>query len=99
MKTAMKLDLVFNDCLKAVADGLLAAAVPAGAGNPADISPGCNFAKVWSYDSGLMSPYSGNADNAAGLFLNYSFQGRVLGTSGAVAVTINPPRAVLVTGE
>lgn len=99
LKTELSLDLMYSECLKSVADGLLAAAVPATAGNPVDLAPGCNFTKVRSYDSGVMSAYTGVADSAAATFINYNFQGMVLGTNGAVAFSLKPARAVLVTGE
>ena len=47
----------------------------------------------------LMSAYAGTPDSAAATFINYNFQGKVLGTNGAVAFAVNPARAVLVTGE
>ena len=99
LRTALKLDLIYNDCLKTVADGLLAAAVPTTAGTPVDLAPACNFTKVRSYDSGVMSAYTGSPDSAAATFIDYNFQDKVLGLNGAVAVNLNPARAVLVTGE
>lgn len=99
LKSEMNLDLRYNECLKTVADGLLAAVVPTTAGNPADLAPACGFTKVRSYDSGVMSAYTGTPGSAAATFINYNFQGKVLGTNGAVAFTVNPARAVLVTGE
>lgn len=99
LKTEMGLDLSHSECLKTVADGLLAAGVPTTAGNPADLAPACGFTKVRSYDSGVMSAYTGTPDSAAATFINYNFQGKVLGTNGAVAFAVNPARAVLVTGE
>ena len=99
LKTDASLDIMFNECLKTAADALLAAAVPATAGTPVDLAATCGFAKVRSYDSGVLSGYTGTAEKAAGTFINYRFQGKVLGTSGGVAVGVNPPRAVLLTGE
>lgn len=99
LKTALKLDLIYNECLKAVADGLLTAVVPTTAGTQIDLAPACNFTRVRSYDSGVLSAYSGSPDSAAGVFINYLFQGTVLGLNGAVSVSLNPARAVLVTGE
>lgn len=99
LRTELNVDLIYNDCLKTLADGLLAAAVPTTAGTPADLAPACNFTKVRSYDSGVLSPYTGPPDSAAGIFIGYIFRGRVLGLNGAVAVSLNPARAVLVTGE
>jgi len=99
LKTDASLDIMFSDCLKTAADALLAAAVPATAGTPVDLAATCGFTKVRLYDSGVLSGYTGTADKAAGTFINYRFQGKVLGTSGGVAVSVNPPRAVLLTGE
>ena len=46
-----------------------------------------------------MSAYTGAPDSAAATFVNYNFQDKVLGANGAVAFSLNPARAVLVTGE
>ena len=99
LRTALNVDLVYNDCLKTVADGLLAAAVPTTAGTQVDLAPACNFTKVRSYDSGVLSAYTGTPDRAAAAFISYIFQNGVMGVNGAVAVNLNPARAVLVTGE
>lgn len=99
LKNELNLDFSYSECLKTVADGLLAASVPTTAGNPADLAPACNFMKVRSYDTGVMSAYTGAPDSAAATFINYNFQNKVLGTNGAVAFSLNPARAVLVTGE
>ncbi|MCX6603766.1 MAG: CAP domain-containing protein [Acidobacteria bacterium] len=99
LKADASLDIMFNDCLKTAAEGLLAAAVPSTAGTPVDLPGACGFTKIRSYDSGVLSGYTGAEDKAAGTFINYRFQGKVLGTSGGVAVSVNPPRAVLLTGE
>ena len=99
LKSELNLNLIYSECLKSVADGLLAASVPTTAGTPVDLAPSCSFMKVRSYDTGVMSAYTGTPDSAAATFINYNFQGKILGTNGAVAFTVNPARAVLVTGE
>ena len=100
LKSEAKLNLIFNECLKGVAEGLLAAAVPDSAGTPTDGAAACGFSKVRMHDTGVMSAYTGAPATAAGVFINYVFGGKVLGTNGAVAVSVkNPARAVLVTGE
>ena len=63
------------------------------------MAPACGFTKVRSYDTGVMSAYTGAPDSAAATFVNYNFQDKVLGANGAVAFSLNPARAVLVTGE
>ena len=100
LNTTMQLNLMFNQCLLDMATGLLAAPPPAGAGQPADLPAGCTFAKVRSYDTGIGAAGSfPNADSAGAAVINLYFNGQVMGVSGAVVASLNPLRAILVTGE
>lgn len=99
LNTTMQLNLMFNQCLLDTANGLLAAPPPATAGQPSTLPASC-FTTMRSYDTGIGA--AGNfpsADAAGAALINLYFNGQVLGVNGAIAVSLNPLRAVLVTGE
>ena len=94
-----QLDLRFNECLRSTAAAILNTTAPQGA---TDIPAACTYTKLRAYDSGSDSGlmgYTGTADDAGGYLIGMFFKGKVLGVFGAVAVSTNPLRAVLVTGE
>ena len=100
LNTTMQLSLMFNQCLLDLATGLLSAPPPATAGQPADLAASCTFTKVRSYDTGIGAAGNfPNADAAGAPLINLYFNGQVMGVNGAVVVSLNPLRAVLVTGE
>ncbi len=101
LNTKMQLNLVFNQCLLDTATGLLAVSPPpASAGLPANLAATCGFATVRAYDTGLGAAGNfPNADIAGADVINLYFDGKVMGVNGAVVVSLNPLRAVLVTGE
>lgn len=99
LNTTMQLNLMFNQCLLDVATRLLAAPPAATAGTPVTISPTCNFTTVRAYDTGVGATGTFTPDSAGAQLINLYFNGQVMGVNGAVIVSLNPARAVLVTGE
>ena len=93
------LSLMFNQCLTDLATAFLAS-TPNQAMTPQTAA--CGFNTVRAYDSGTgWIGFNASADTAGGLLIASSMGafGSVMGTSGGVAVRLNPARAVVITGE
>lgn len=100
LNTTLQLSLIFNQCLLDTATRLLAVAPPpASAGKPAVLAATCNLSTVRAYDTGLGALGNFTADRAGATLIDLYFNGQVMGVNGAVVASLNPPRAVLVTGE